>query len=472
MPKKYHIALKAEPPRSYPVGKYATIEFREDCAGSCRECVKKKCVYGIFKDNYKHMSSMDEPIYLYECHSCFRCVQECTKAIFSRVINPEYRTLGDHFWRSDLIHRQWFQAHTGKVPVSGAGYRGPFTAEGFDSMWTDMSEIVRPTRDGIHGREYINTCIELSRRVSPLRFNPDGTLASEVPEILEIPIPMLLEKPAGLAGVKSTLNSMVKAAKALQTMMLIDPDDYADDLEQYADYLIPRISLETVDQYRSMIVSSRAVEIAYADGVENSFDKLRQMKPGLVILVGAPLDDKAKDRAELLARAGVDTVHFYGSYDGKEVGVENPRYLKDAIRTIHLNLVDKSLRQQVNLVFSGGIAMAEHMAKAIICGADGIGADYVLHLALECRLCMRCRDGLACPVDLDQEIDEAWATQRIVNLVGAWHSQLLEVMGAMGIREARRLRGEVGRSMWFEDLEKDSFGPIFGERKVSGLGLS
>jgi hypothetical protein len=47
---------------------------------------------------------------------------------------------------------------------------------------------------------------------------------------------------------------------------------------------------------------------------------------------------------------------------------------------------------------------------------------------------------------------------------------LIEVMGAMGIREARRLRGEVGRSMWFEDLERDHFGPIFGERKVSGLG--
>jgi len=26
--------------------------------------------------------------------------------------------------------------------------------------------------------------------------------------------------------------------------------------------------------------------------------------------------------------------------------------------------------------------------------------------------------------------------QRMVNLMGAWHSQLLEVMGAMGIRES------------------------------------
>jgi hypothetical protein len=44
---------------------------------------------------------------------------------------------------------------------------------------------------------------------------------------------------------------------------------------------------------------------------------------------------------------------------------------------------------------------------------------------------------------------------------------MLELLGAMGLREARRLRGEVGRSMWFEDLEKENFSPIFGKRKAS-----
>jgi hypothetical protein len=73
-------------------------------------------------------------------------------------------------------------------------------------------------------------------------------------------------------------------------------------------------------------------------------------------------------------------------------------------------------------------------------------------------------------VKLDESFDAQWGRDRVVNLIGAWQSQLLELMGAMGIREARRLRGEVGRSMWFEDLERDHFGPIFGERKVSGLG--
>jgi len=47
-----------------------------------------------------------------------------------------------------------------------------------------------------------------------------------------------------------------------------------------------------------------------------------------------------------------------------------------------------------------------------------------------------------------------------VNLMGAWHSQLIEVLGAMGIREVRRLRGEVGRAMFLEDIEREAFGDL------------
>lgn len=38
-------------------------------------------------------------------------------------------------------------------------------------MWLDMSEIVRPTRDGIHGREYIATTVEVGARPEFLRFD-------------------------------------------------------------------------------------------------------------------------------------------------------------------------------------------------------------------------------------------------------------------------------------------------------------
>lgn len=467
MLKKYHIAVQTADPRFHPIGKYSTVEFREECAGSCRKCVKKGCVYNIFAENFLHASAMKEPEYLYTCMSCFRCIQECTRGIFSRAINPDYRNLGDDHWRAELIHRLWYQAHLGKVPVSGAGYRGPFVGAGFDAIWTDMSEIIRPTRDGIHGREYISTSIELSRRVTPLTFDEDLTLTCPVPKILEIPVPLLFKMPQNLILNESTLVSAAKAAQALQTMMFIDADDYFEALLPYSQSLIPSMETKHFRAHEALIRQSRAVKLPYHAGIAELFQEVRSIRPGVVIIVEVPLDEKAPARTLLLAQAGVDTIALFGDDQGKGYGLESQKYLKDLIRCVHLKLVDNAIRQSVNLIFSGGIAMAEHIAKAIICGADGVAVDNALMVALECRLCRRCSQGLSCPVELDSEFDTDWGSQRIVNLMGAWHSQLIEVMGAMGIREVRRLRGEVGRSMWFEDLERENFGPIFGERKVA-----
>ncbi|MGA7146831.1 MAG: glutamate synthase-related protein [Desulfobacterales bacterium] len=469
MPKKYHIPLKTANPRYHPIGKYATVEFREDCAGSCRACVKKKCVYGIFKDNHLHMSTMEEPEYLYTCNSCFRCVQECTRGIFSRVINPEYRTLGDEYWRPDIINRLWYQAHTGKIPVSGAGYRGPFVAAGFDSMWTDMSEIVRPTRDGIHGREYINTCFEISRRISPLKFNADLSLVTETLPILEIPIPLMFRLPDKLIINSPIVESAARAAQTMETFLLIRPEDYSDALLPYARNLLPSITKGNVADHETLIRQSRAVELAFDKNIENTLGNVRDIKPDIVSIVRIPLNADAASRALKISALDVDTLHFCADEHGNELDAEDPRFLKDMIREVHLKLVEGSVRQKINLVFSGGIAMAEHMAKAIICGADGVIVDIPLLIALECRLCYRCQKDLSCPAKIDDTIDPEWGSQRMINLMGAWHSQLIEVMGAMGIREARRLRGEVGRSMWFEDLEKESFSPLFGKRKIAGL---
>jgi hypothetical protein len=62
-----------------------------------------------------------------------------------------------------------------------------------------------------------------------------------------------------------------------------------------------------------------------------------------------------------------------------------------------------------------------------------------------------------------EKIDSDWGRQRVVNLIAAWHGQLLEVLGAMGMRDVRRLRGEVGRAIFLEEIEKETFGQIFGE---------
>ncbi len=72
-------------------------------------------------------------------------------------------------------------------------------------------------------------------------------------------------------------------------------------------------------------------------------------------------------------------------------------------------LVKQGVRDEVTLVASGGIALAEHVAKAIICGADLVAIDIPLLLALECRLCGECAARPALPDRAWKKIDAEYA---------------------------------------------------------------
>jgi hypothetical protein len=176
-------------------------------------------------------------------------------------------------------------------------------------------------------------------------------------------------------------------------------------------------------------------------------------------LIRLPISKQSTERVEQLTLDGVAAIHLVADWQGNEPDDEAPRFIKDVLREVHLNLVDKALRDEVTIIAGGGIAMAEHIAKAIICGANLVGIDLALHIALECRACKRCVRGLSCPVAIE-DIDPEWGALRMRNLICSWHSQLIEVLGAMGLREVRRLRGETGRAMFFEDLEQEAFGDV------------
>ena len=176
MPAKYVIHTTPAAPRLRPVGKLGIVDWREDCS-SCHNCVKRACVYGLYRDEADTLrDEVGYLDYIYQCKGCLNCVQNCTKNILTRVVNPEYRRLGDELLHAGHHPLHLVQAETGRIPVSGSGYGGPFSGPGFDSMWTDMSEIVRPTRDGIHGREYISTSVDIGRKLPHLAF-ADGQLS-------------------------------------------------------------------------------------------------------------------------------------------------------------------------------------------------------------------------------------------------------------------------------------------------------
>jgi ferredoxin len=459
MPSKYIIHTKPRPHRFKAITQSGVVAWEEGCL-KCAVCVKKKCVYQVYDhrslDSRQMVDSIDN-----ECMNCFRCIQSCPKELIQKTTNPEFKALGDSHWTPNIIARLWYQAESGKIPVSGAGYPGPFVGPGFDSMWTDMSEIVRPTRDGIHGREYISTAVDLGRTPRRLQFGRAGGLEGEGTLIRSIPIPMIMRVPSFGSWSDLTLKGLAQAAQRLGTYFAVDGESIVEALEDMAPYIVPILS-EGSEQEDGILQEIHLAEIPWQAGWKKKVGVLNEGHPSVLLSVRMPLEKGVEERVEALAEAGISIIHVEGSHYGKAFDDETI-YLKDGLRSVHRALVEKGCRDEVTLLASGGISMAEHVAKAIVCGADAVMIDFPAFIALECRMCRRCEKGLSCPVEIEKAPSD-WVADRVVNLFGAWHNQLLEVMGAMGIRDIRRLRGEAGRAIFFEELDRHIFGPL-GEIK-------
>jgi hypothetical protein len=461
MPDRYHIHTVPTPARFRRVGKFGNVDWREDCS-RCTNCVKLRCCYDVYRHESVFNRDPLAPVEtLNECKACLSCVQGCTKGLLSVSVNPEFLELGDEYWKPDILMTTWNQSDTGRIPVSGAGYRGRFHGPGFDSIWTDMSEIVRPTRDGIHGREYISTSVDIGSKPMRLEFAPDGKMLTERSHLIEIQLPAILDMPAWSMDGHDLTHARAAAAKELHTLAVMPASDAAKLPPELLPFVVPVVDRASS---RSILPSARMAQIEDGADAPDLAAELAAANPQLILSIRMALRPAAADRVVELARAGVKVFHLCADLHGCE-RLENGRagrHIKDALREVHGRLVQKGMRDEVTLIVSGGIALAEHMAKAIICGADLVGVDTALLVALGCRVCRDARGGASCghcPAEAGPA-DRANTTQRMVNLMGAWHSQLIEVLGAMGIREVRRLRGEVGRAMFLEDIEKEAFGDL------------
>ncbi len=452
MPAKYAIHTSTVPHRFKPITRSGVIAWEEGCL-KCAVCVKKQCVYGVYDrrgiDPMQMIDSIDN-----QCMSCLRCVQGCPRELIHKSLNPEYQAMGDAWWTPDIIASLWSQAQSGKIPVSGAGYPGPFSGPGFDAMWTDMSEIVRPTRDGIHGREYISTAIDLGKTPGHLSFDAHGDLEGDIPLLLDIPLPIILRIPSFGAIGPESMAGWAMAAKRLGTLFSLPWEMMDDALMGFCPWLLPTVP-DGASPKGPMPPGVRLAEVPWGDGWEAAANRLTASDPHPLISARTPMTHTAAETVLSMVRAGVSLIHLEGTLNGRFQD-DDQAYLKEGIRSVHLRLVEENVRDGVALLVSGGLSMAEHVAKSIICGADGVLIDFPILIALECRMCRRCTKGLSCPVDIG-DATAAWTASRVVNLIGAWHNQLLEMMGAMGIRDARRLRGEAGRAMFFEELERDTF---------------
>lgn len=414
--------------------------------GDLEVSTSRPCLYGVFSGPIGGFAPRSQ-----FCVGCLRCVVQHPDIV--RVIpNPERGKLGDSYFEQCYIDTVAQEARNGRVPVKGAGYRGPFGGQGFDGMWTDMSEIVRPTRDGIHGREFISTVIDIGEKPNFLTFDLHGKPTGETPAVFSIQVPFAFDVLPDAVAKPAVYEALLRTAEEVDTLSVIPLGMVlAQDLRSQS--IVPLVAPVDSKRVAKLPFAPQMIEM---DGWNaDLFADLRAAWPGTVIALRISFTA----RENLLAHfdAGVRVFHLSANYHG--CGPDG-RFILDWIREAHLTFVEAGNREMVTLLGSGGIIAAEHVPKAIIAGLDGVLLDTALLVAMQARFEGEFVDRHTGKVHLPRRLPHAWAVQRLKNLASAWHDQLLEILGAMGLREVRRLRGEMGRAMFQVDLEREAFAGI------------
>ena len=426
--KKFHVDTREVPARFVAPAKSGIIDWSSGCIG-CLECVKKACPHQAYDQRGVDPVTLQDRLDAI-CQDCFRCVQSCPQRLIQKSLNPEFAALGDDYWTPEIIATTYSQAGTGKIPVSGAGYGGPFSGPGFDAMWTDMSEIVRPTRDGIHGREYISTSIQLGRRHDHLVFDPKGRLETPSPLSREVPLPILFQLPERAEFGPAVIQAVGLAAEELTTILLPPGLEGGDDQVFW-----------TPDPSGLKAALAKNPDKVIGVGVGSGRG---QPRAGGGAGPGGGRSDPAPGR---FPRPGQDRpVHQgRGPLGPPGAGGPGPCATRSPSWAGAASPWPSTWPRPSSAAWTGWLSTIPCSSPWSAGSATSAGPGRV-------------------PV-LINEIEPAWGAQRIMNLVGAWRDQLLEVMGAMGIREVRRLRGEVGRAMFQEELEAEIFAPLFGNRE-------
>jgi hypothetical protein len=315
---------------------------------------------------------------------------------------------------------------------------------------------VRPTRDGIHGREYISTVVDIGEKPAFLTFDTQGQPVGCIPKIISLPLPILLDVPPASVTSERLVRILAEAARQCETLSILRVAD----IRTYrleGNHIVPLVSPQDLKMLGSLSYEPRMIEIT--DWDEELYAQIKSLYPSSLVCLRLAYGDQTREKLLEFKSKDIRVFHLTADYHGRG---GNGELAPDLIRRAHQAFVDAACRNEVTLLGSGGIIMAEHMTKAIICGLDAVALDTAPLVALQIGFKGECTDPESCSLVFNKKITPDWGVQRLKNLLASWHDQMLEIAGAMGIREVRRMRGEMGRAMFQKELEQDAFGGIKG----------
>ena len=224
--------------------------------------------------------------------------------------------------------------------------------------------------------------------------------------------------------------SLLKAASEVNTFVVMPVAQITPDIDKYRQYIIPHITSKEIATYGIKLAKSRLIAVEYDDSILENFtafrEQVRTFTKALTI-IRVPAVSNVENIVADLTQKGAEIIQIVADYCGraqKESSANSDSLLKDIIQAFHLRLVKDRIRDRVTLIASGGIGMAEHVPKAMLCGVDLTAIDIPLMVALGVRVYEKPEKLMVFPEGLDKIqpsiLFDEWSTSWEPGILRYW----------------------------------------------------
>ena len=210
--------------QTFPI--YRVLIDEEYCL-HCGTCVDA-CMYSVRKrdeSDPRHVMIDDEAL----CRGCGACLERCPQ-IAARIpatsveLHPDYLSMDDPYWNSEVITRIDLEATTGKIPVSGTGQGDPHRGSGNDGIRFGHFHIVGPAQNLLYESSADAIAIQLGQRSKYLKFNGEE-IETPTPRLVSLKTPLIIDI-LPINGGEDLLDAMFEAASTMGTRVTLRLEEF------------------------------------------------------------------------------------------------------------------------------------------------------------------------------------------------------------------------------------------------------